>query len=81
MVGSLPDTYRKTVLLSEIQGKKHKEIAAQLGLSLSGVKTRVQRGRELLRQDLWECCHLEFDRRGHLIHYEPRPECCPVCSC
>lgn len=81
MVGSLPDTYRDTVFLSEIQGKKHQEIADQLGISLSGVKSRVQRGRDLLRRDLWECCHFEFDRRGHLIHYEPQPECCPRCSC
>lgn len=81
MVLSLPEPYRETMVLSEIQGKKHKEIADQLGLSLSGVKTRVVRGRELLREDLWECCHLEFDRRGHLIHYEPKPECCPRCNC
>jgi len=81
MVWSLPDTYRETVLLSEIRGKKHQEIADQLGISLSGVKSRVLRGRELLRQDLWECCHFEFDRRGHLIHYEPQPDCCPRCSC
>jgi RNA polymerase sigma-70 factor (ECF subfamily) len=81
MVNSLPDPYRETLLLSEIQGKKHKEIAVQLGISLSGVKSRVQRGRELLRQDLWSCCHFEFDRAGRLIHYEPRPECCPRCSC
>jgi RNA polymerase sigma-70 factor, ECF subfamily len=80
MIASLPDPYRETVMLSEIQGLNHKDIAARLGLSLSGVKSRVQRGRELLRRDLWECCHFEFDRRGHLIYYEPRPECCPLCS-
>ena len=80
MLKSLPDLYRETLLLSEIQGKKHKDIAVQLGISLSGVKSRVERGRELMRRDLWECCHFEFDRRGHLIHYEPRPECCPVCT-
>jgi RNA polymerase sigma-70 factor (ECF subfamily) len=79
MIATLPGNYREVLLLSEIQGLKHKDIAARLGLSLSGVKSRVQRGRELLRQDLWSCCHFEFDRRGHLINYQPRPDCCRQC--
>ena len=80
MITNLPEKYRSALMLSEIQGIKHKDIAAQLGLSLSGVKSRVQRGGELLRQDLWSCCHFEFDRSGRLMHYEPRLTCCQVCD-
>ncbi len=80
MIASLPDKYRQVLLLSEIEGLKQKEVAERLGMTLSGTKSRVQRGRNLLRQALLDCCHFEFDRRGHVIDYTPRPDCCPNCE-
>jgi RNA polymerase sigma-70 factor, ECF subfamily len=52
------------------------ELARLRGLSPSGCKSRVQRGRELLRKALLDCCQLEVDRRGNIIGYRRRPECC-----
>jgi len=80
LIDELPEKYREAVRLSEIQGLTQKETAEQLGLSLSGAKSRVQRGREMLRQMLLECCHFEFDRRGTLIDYRPNPQCCAQCQ-
>jgi RNA polymerase sigma-70 factor (ECF subfamily) len=80
MVEDLPDKYRQAVRLSELQGVPQHEVAERLGLSLSGAKSRVQRGRILLREALLDCCHFEFDRLGHLIDYTPRPDCCPQCA-
>jgi RNA polymerase sigma-70 factor (ECF subfamily) len=79
MVGSLPDPYRETLLLSEIRGKKHKEIADQLGISLSGVKSRVQRARAAA-PGFWSCCHFEFDQRA-TSSITSRAGLCPLCSC
>ncbi len=79
MILSLPDRYRLAVDLAEIQGMKQQDVARQLGLSLSGAKSRVQRGRNLLRQELLDCCHFDFDQRNHPIAYTPRPDCCQVC--
>lgn len=81
MVADLPEKYRQAIVLTEFGGLKQTELAAQLGLSASGAKSRVQRGREMLRQSLLECCHFEFDRLGGMIAYTPRPDCCSVCSC
>ena len=56
-------------------------LAERLGLSLSGAKSRVQRAREKLKQQLLECCHFELDRRGHIIDYQPRCQCCETAAC
>ncbi len=79
MIDNLPEKYRQAVLLTEIQGVKQHELAGKLGLTLSGAKSRVQRGRELLHQELLDCCHFEFDRRNHPIGIIPRPDYCRRC--
>lgn len=74
MIYSLPDAYRDAVVLTEFEGLTQKELAERLGISLSGAKSRVQRGREQLKQMLHECCTFEFDRRGKVIDCQPRSE-------
>jgi RNA polymerase sigma-70 factor (ECF subfamily) len=76
MVDCLPDKYREALVLTELQGLKQHELAARLGLSLSGAKSRVQRAREQLKQVFLDCCHVELDRLGGVIGYEPRCEDC-----
>jgi RNA polymerase sigma-70 factor, ECF subfamily len=81
MIDQLPDKYRQTLVLSELQGMKQSEVAELLGLSLSGAKSRLQRGREQLRHELLDCCHFEFDRRGKILDYIPKQTCCLQCNC
>jgi RNA polymerase sigma-70 factor (ECF subfamily) len=76
LVDRLPAKYRDALVLTEFEGRTQAEMAGELGLSVSGAKSRVQRARAMLRDDLLECCHFEFDRLGHVIDYEPRPRCC-----
>lgn len=76
MVDALDPKYREAIRLYELEGHTFEQVAARLGLSLSGAKSRVQRGRAMLRDALLDCCHFEFDRRGGIIHYEPRRRCC-----
>jgi len=79
MVDRLPEPYREAIILTEYEGLTQKELAARLNLSLSGAKSRVQRAREKLKQMLLECCHFVFDRRGKIIDYYPRHDCCLTC--
>lgn len=76
MLGCLQQKYREALLLTEYQGLTQQEMAARLGLSLSGAKSRVQRAREQLKNALLDCCHFEFDRLGKIISYHPRCEAC-----
>ena len=76
MVSNLPEQDRQALVLTEYQGLTQKEFGERLGLSFSGAKSRVQRAREKLKQQLLDCCHFELDRRGHIIDYQPRCQCC-----
>ncbi len=79
LVQRLPEPYREAVLLSEIQGLTQRQVAQRQGVSLSGAKSRVQRGRALVKDMLERCCRFEFDRRGALIEYEPKDSGCERC--
>ena len=81
MVLALPDQDRQALVLTEYQGLTQKEFGERLGLSLSGAKSRVQRAREKLKQELLACCHFELDRRGHILDYQPRCACCEQPAC
>lgn len=76
LIADLPESYRSALMLSEIEGMPQKEVARRLGLSLSGAKSRVQRGREKLRQRLLDCCTIETGRTGVIIGYERRDKTC-----
>lgn len=77
LIADLPESYRSALLLSEIEGLPQKEVAHRLGISLSGAKSRVQRGKEKLRQRVLDCCHVEIGRSG-ITGYEPRHKNCGV---
>ncbi len=49
LISRLPSPYREALTLTELEGLTQQAAADALGLSLSGTKSRVQRGREKLR--------------------------------
>ena len=53
------------------RGLTQQEMGQKLGLSTSGAKSRVQRGRAMVRDQLLNCCHIELDQRRHVIDYQP----------
>lgn len=71
----LPAIYREPLVRQEFQGQPLQEIADSLGLSLTATKSRVRRGRIMLREMLDRCCRFEFDRRGRVIEVIPRSSC------
>jgi RNA polymerase sigma-70 factor, ECF subfamily len=67
MIDSLPPIYRDALILTELQGMKHKDYAEQSGISLSNAKMRVQRAKEKLKEIILQCCNYEFDSYGNII--------------
>lgn len=78
-VALLPSPYREAVTLVELEGLTTREAADMVGISVSGMKSRVQRGREQLRQLLETCCEIAVDARGKVTGYEPRRKACGTC--
>ena len=76
MIELLPEKYSEAMLLTAYHGLSQVELAKKLGISVSGAKSRVQRGRQMLKEMLEKCCHFEFDRRGMIIDYHPITCCC-----
>jgi RNA polymerase sigma-70 factor (ECF subfamily) len=56
-ISRLPEIYRKVFVLSDVEGLPNLEIGALLALSLAAVKSRLHRGRSLMRLAL--APHLE----------------------
>lgn len=76
-IAQLPSPYREALTLTELQGMSQKDAAALAGVSVSGMKSRVQRGRALLRTAFEACCEIACDARGHVVDVVPRGSGCP----
>ena len=76
MLEALPAKYCDALVLTEFRGQTQREAAVALGVSVTAVKSRVQRARGLLRRMLDDCCRFEFDRRGKVIDAIPRDGGC-----
>lgn len=78
-VAALASPYREAITLVELEGLTAREAADMAGISVSGMKSRVQRGREQLRRMLEQCCEIALDARGKVTEFAPRQAgpCCP----
>lgn len=55
---------QEAILLTEVQGLRLADAAVRAGVSLPGMKSRVQRARRRLREAILACCHVALDGRG-----------------
>lgn len=86
MIEQLPLKYREALMITELQGYTQVELSMKLGISLSGAKSRVQRGRLKLKELLLACCHVKTDPLGHIQDYEIKDHlktgsCTSSCNC
>ena len=82
-VNLLPEKYKESVELSEIKGNKHKEVAERLNISLPAAKSRILRGKEMIKQHFIDCCKFRLDDNGKLVGGDwPNENCdkCETCS-
>jgi RNA polymerase sigma-70 factor (ECF subfamily) len=73
-INKLSDKYKEAILLTYLNAYSQIELAEKLNISYSGAKTRVQRGREQLKDFILDCPNVETDSKGNLIAYEPPKE-------
>jgi RNA polymerase sigma-70 factor (ECF subfamily) len=80
MVARLPPLYRDAVGLVDMDGLTQQKAAARAGITVSGMKSRVQRGRQALKGLLDACCHIDLDAGGRVTDYQPRDGGCGPCA-
>lgn len=78
-IAQLASPYREALELTELQGMTQAQAAKELRISVSGMKSRVQRGGEKLREVIETNCNIALDVRGGVIDCEPRDS--RACSC
>jgi RNA polymerase sigma-70 factor (ECF subfamily) len=82
-ISKLPEKYREIVHESEIHGVRQKDLSEKFDMAYPSVRSRVQRGREKLKDLFLECCRIDLDSRGGIMNAVPRNNCpdnCDPCS-
>lgn len=74
-IDRLPEKYKEPLVLSDIMEIKQKDIAEQMDLSYSGLKSRVQRGREMIKEMFLDCACISQDSNGNSGH-----DNCEICN-
>jgi len=76
MLSRLPTEQAAAVKMVDLDARTHAAAANEAGISVSGMKSRVQRGRAALQAQLHACCRISRDRTGHVHDYQPRSGSC-----
>ena len=75
LLRGVPPEQRRAVEMIDLDGMPQADAARQEGVSVSGMKSRVQRGRRRLAELLGQCCELTLDAQGTPMDYT-RPTGC-----
>jgi RNA polymerase sigma-70 factor (ECF subfamily) len=82
LVEALPTDYRRALELTDFDGHSQADAARIEGISVSGMKSRVQRGRRQFATLVKQCCDVTTDSRGELVDFHLRDDgcgCSPGC--
>jgi len=75
LIARLPDKYREALTLVDLEGRTQRAAAEDQGVSVSAMKSRVQRGRGQLAHLLGQCCDITLTRSGEIDAYMPHTHC------
>jgi len=76
LVDALPGDYRRALVLTDLEGRSQVDAARLEGISVSGMKSRVQRGRRQFATLVKQCCDVVTDSRGELVDFRLRSDGC-----
>lgn len=63
----------------DLEGRRQKDVAADMGLAYSTLKSRVQAAREKMADQYRACCALELGAQGEILDCAPREKRCGDC--
>ncbi len=73
LLDRLPAAGRDALVRVDVDGQTQQRAAVETGISLSGMKSRVQRARRDLKRLLERCCAIELDSTGAVAGYHRHP--------
>lgn len=72
MIKELPSLYEKTLHSIYFENQSMQTLADNEKISLSAIKSRAARGREILKKSLLECCQIELSKKGNILDVQQR---------
>lgn len=75
MADEVPEPYRTALIKADFEQIPQRQLARDLRLSESGLKSRVQRGRKQLAEILRRCCEVEFSGQGRAVAFRRLRTC------
>jgi len=76
LINNLPAKYRDAIKFTDLEGGRQTELALQEGIAPSTAKSRVQRGRKMIQQNIMDCCRIERDVNDNVMALIPNGNCC-----
>jgi RNA polymerase sigma-70 factor (ECF subfamily) len=66
----LSTQHKEAIVLTSFKNYSQKELAEHLKISYSGTKSRVQKARQILKENILDCPNVEADSSGKLLDFE-----------
>ena len=78
LIDFLPSKYALPLRLSDVRGMKQQDVADKLNISLTATKSRIQRARKMLKDEIHTCFHLKECSSSGLMDFELKTSCQPL---
>jgi RNA polymerase sigma-70 factor (ECF subfamily) len=75
VVRRLPEPYREALMLTDLGELSQVQAAEHVGVSVPGMKSRVQRARAQLHEELTRCCEVTVDGSRHIADVQRTGPC------
>jgi RNA polymerase sigma-70 factor (ECF subfamily) len=69
-ITTLSEEHKEAIILTTFKNYSQKELAEHLKISYSGTKSRVQKAREILKENILDCPNVESDISGKLLDFD-----------
>lgn len=69
-IENLSAHHKEAIVLTAFKSYSQKELAEHLKISYSGTKSRVQKAKEILKENILDCPNVESDTTGKLLDFE-----------
>ena len=67
MLKELPGNYSEALKIVYLEWKSQKELSEKLWISIPWAKSRIQRGRRILKENFIKCCKPEYNKNWNII--------------
>ncbi|WP_405381942.1 sigma-70 family RNA polymerase sigma factor [Maribacter sp. LLG6340-A2] len=69
-IGNLSTQHKEAIILTSFKNYSQKDLADYLNISYSGTKSRVQKAKKILKENILDCPNVASDKSGKLLDFE-----------